>query len=225
MMHWPNKICTVQSSSVTHQNETSASDIDHRIPESEPEVSEANRNGDYSSAPIIAHAEDGYNWRKYGKRQVKNSDHPTSYYKCTHHNCPVKKKVERGQDGDITEIVYKGSHNHPLPPPDSRPGGPENVPNDHFQNIDGEVGTKLSVSLYTEEPADTSEAQEIIDVSSSPSNEDVHREIHGIVSLGFDGDEDATKSKRRLDQPSDYLRKACCILINQCSLFDHHRLY
>ncbi|KAH1256494.1 putative WRKY transcription factor 33 [Glycine max] len=30
-------------------------------------------------------------------------------------NCPTKKKVERSLEGHITEIVYKGSHNHPKP--------------------------------------------------------------------------------------------------------------
>ncbi|KAK8561585.1 hypothetical protein V6N13_149250 [Hibiscus sabdariffa] len=60
--------------------------------------------------------EDGYNWRKYGQKQVKGSENPRSYYKCTYPNCPTKKKVERSLvDGQITEIVYKGSHNHPKP--------------------------------------------------------------------------------------------------------------
>ncbi|XP_022752927.1 WRKY transcription factor WRKY24-like [Durio zibethinus] len=60
-------------------------------------------------------SEDGYNWRKYGQKQVKGSENPRSYYKCTYTNCPTKKKVERSLDGQITEIVYKGSHNHPKP--------------------------------------------------------------------------------------------------------------
>ncbi|KAL3819498.1 hypothetical protein ACJIZ3_005403 [Penstemon smallii] len=60
-------------------------------------------------------SEDGYNWRKYGQKQVKGSEYPRSYYKCTHSNCPVKKKVERSLDGQITEIIYKGQHNHSPP--------------------------------------------------------------------------------------------------------------
>nr|AJA32882.1 WRKY transcription factor [Brassica oleracea var. capitata] len=59
--------------------------------------------------------EDGYNWRKYGQKQVKGSENPRSYYKCTFPNCPTKKKVETSLEGQITEIVYKGSHNHPKP--------------------------------------------------------------------------------------------------------------
>ncbi|XP_048431322.1 probable WRKY transcription factor 33 [Pyrus x bretschneideri] len=60
-------------------------------------------------------SDDGFNWRKYGQKQVKGSENPRSYYKCTFPNCPTKKKVERSLDGQITQIVYKGSHNHPKP--------------------------------------------------------------------------------------------------------------
>lgn len=63
---------------------------------------------------------DGYNWRKYGQKQVKGSEYPRSYYKCTHLKCPVKKKVERSYDGQIAEIVYRGEHNHPKPQPPKR---------------------------------------------------------------------------------------------------------
>ncbi|KAJ4901198.1 putative WRKY transcription factor 3 [Raphanus sativus] len=70
-----------------------------------------------SSQPQTADkpADDGYNWRKYGQKQVKGSDFPRSYYKCTHPACPVKKKVERSQDGQVTEIIYKGQHSHEPP--------------------------------------------------------------------------------------------------------------
>lgn len=57
-------------------------------------------------------SDDGYTWRKYGQKTVKGSEFPRSYYKCTHQNCLVKKKVERSLDGHITEIIYKGEHNH-----------------------------------------------------------------------------------------------------------------
>nr|ABR16161.1 unknown [Picea sitchensis] len=73
---------------------------------------------------------DGYNWRKYGQKQVKGSEYPRSYYKCTHPNCPVKKKVERSHDGQITEIVYKGEHSHLKPQPTRRlPTGSTQHPN------------------------------------------------------------------------------------------------
>lgn len=61
-------------------------------------------------------SDDGYNWRKYGEKQVKGSENPRSYFKCTHPNCPTKKKVERSLlSGETTEIIYKGNHNHPKP--------------------------------------------------------------------------------------------------------------
>ncbi|KAL6529330.1 WRKY transcription factor 4 [Orobanche gracilis] len=69
----------------------------------------------FSNSIIDKPAEDGYNWRKYGQKHVKGAEYPRGYYKCTHPNCPVKKKVERSHDGQITEIIYKGQHNHPPP--------------------------------------------------------------------------------------------------------------
>ncbi|KAJ6835394.1 putative WRKY transcription factor 4 [Iris pallida] len=72
--------------------------------------------------------DDGYNWRKYGQKQVKGSEYPRSYYKCTHPKCPVKKKVERSFEGQVTEIIYKGQHNHQKPPP-SRRGKDSALPN------------------------------------------------------------------------------------------------
>lgn len=59
--------------------------------------------------------DDGYNWRKYGTKRVQGSENPRSYYRCTHPNCPTKKKVERSSEGQVTEIVYKGAHSHPKP--------------------------------------------------------------------------------------------------------------
>ncbi|PPD80090.1 hypothetical protein GOBAR_DD22967 [Gossypium barbadense] len=69
------------------------------------------------------HASDGYNWRKYGQKQVKGSEFPRSYYKCTRPGCPVKKKVERSLDGQVTEIIYKGQHNHQPPQQNKRAKG------------------------------------------------------------------------------------------------------
>ncbi|EEC68663.1 hypothetical protein OsI_37112 [Oryza sativa Indica Group] len=60
-------------------------------------------------------------WRKYGQKQVKGSEFPRSYYKCTHPTCPVKRKVEMTPDGRIAEIVYNGEHNHPKPHPPRKP--------------------------------------------------------------------------------------------------------
>ncbi|XP_021293950.1 probable WRKY transcription factor 71 [Herrania umbratica] len=64
----------------------------------------------------VDHLEDGYRWRKYGQKAVKNSPYPRSYYRCTTQKCTVKKRVERSfQDPSVVITTYEGQHNHPLP--------------------------------------------------------------------------------------------------------------
>ncbi|KAE8696448.1 putative WRKY transcription factor 71 [Hibiscus syriacus] len=64
----------------------------------------------------VDHLEDGYRWRKYGQKAVKNSQYPRSYYRCTTQKCTVKKRVERSyQDPSTVITTYEGRHNHPPP--------------------------------------------------------------------------------------------------------------
>ncbi|XP_057545073.1 WRKY transcription factor 71-like [Amaranthus tricolor] len=64
----------------------------------------------------VDHLEDGYRWRKYGQKAVKNSPYPRSYYRCTTQKCTVKKRVERSfQDPTTVITTYEGKHNHPVP--------------------------------------------------------------------------------------------------------------
>ncbi|CAN6727438.1 unnamed protein product [Malus baccata var. baccata] len=79
------------------------------------DISLSDQRSQPSSFTVDKPNDDGYNWRKYGQKQVKGSEFPRSYYKCTHPNCPVKKKVERSIEGQITEIIYRGEHNHERP--------------------------------------------------------------------------------------------------------------
>ncbi|URD98100.1 WRKY transcription factor [Musa troglodytarum] len=92
-----------------------------------------------NTAIVDRNAHDGYNWRKYGQKAVKGSEYPRSYYKCTHPKCPVKKKVECSVDGQVTEIIYKGQHNHQCPIPNKRTKEANSFPgglNGMNENID-----------------------------------------------------------------------------------------
>ncbi|KAM0903730.1 hypothetical protein ACQ4PT_018492 [Festuca glaucescens] len=60
--------------------------------------------------------DDGYKWRKYGKKSVKNSPSPRNYYRCSTEGCSVKKRVERDRDdANYVVTMYEGVHNHASP--------------------------------------------------------------------------------------------------------------
>ncbi|KZV35078.1 WRKY transcription factor 44 [Dorcoceras hygrometricum] len=154
---------------------------------------------------------DGHSWRKYGQKQVKGSEYPRSYYKCTYPSCLVKKMVERTLDDQIAEVVYKGEHNH------LKPQGPAcdaaqieaNNPVSNDQKADriesqaNEPKDQISVESYTQldyvgvSPRMNGPVMDVFfDISASTSNDVEKGEWEeGTEALGLEND--GSKSKRR----------------------------
>ncbi|EOY16908.1 hypothetical protein QUC31_001246 [Theobroma cacao] len=64
--------------------------------------------------------DDGYKWRKYGKKRVKNNPNPRNYYRCSTAGCKVKKRVERDkEDPRFVITTYEGKHHHESPSADT----------------------------------------------------------------------------------------------------------
>ncbi|XP_057960521.1 probable WRKY transcription factor 20 isoform X2 [Malania oleifera] len=140
-------------------------------------------------------AEDGYNWRKYGQKHVKGSEFPRSYYKCTHPNCQVKKQVERSHEGKITEIIYKGRHDHPKPQPRRRfPVG--TILSMHGENLD-----KFNCLTNTQDKTSNAHGQ-----TSYHCEPDASPELLPVTASDDehddDNDEDDPDSKRRKQDSS-----------------------
>ncbi|CAK9142370.1 unnamed protein product [Ilex paraguariensis] len=142
-------------------------------------------------------ADDGYNWRKYGQKQVKGSEYPRSYYKCTHPKCSVKKQVERSVDGQVTEIIYKGQHNHQPPQSNKRvkdTGNPSNSElgsEAHAGNLNKskEVVSSYSLSMKDQESSQAAPEQ-LSGLSDSEEVVDAETKVD-------ERDEDEPESKRR----------------------------
>ncbi|ONK77012.1 uncharacterized protein A4U43_C02F2200 [Asparagus officinalis] len=126
---------------------------------------------------------DGYNWRKYGQKQVKGSEYPRSYYKCTHPSCPMKKKVERSFDGNIAEIVYKGEHNHPKPQPAKRLAAVSEEQS-FVNNNNNNIGNNLLGSSHDSF------------IGTTLSHYDGTPDLSGVCS-GIENDNERHKSKKR----------------------------
>ncbi|XP_057508880.1 probable WRKY transcription factor 32 [Actinidia eriantha] len=58
---------------------------------------------------------DGYNWRKYGQKQVKSPQGSRSYYRCTYSDCHAKKIEFCDHSNHVIDVISKGQHNHDPP--------------------------------------------------------------------------------------------------------------
>ncbi|KAF5177738.1 Wrky transcription factor susiba2 [Thalictrum thalictroides] len=156
------------------------------------------------TSPSIAadrSSEDGYNWRKYGQKHVKGCEFPRSYYKCTHPNCQVKKQLERSHDGQITEIIYKGKHDHPKPQPSRRMAvgtivSAQEEGSDRFSSLNN-AEDKLS-SAYGNRQIQPNGSPEFFPVTAVDDNVDgTGAPSNGITNEVEDDDDDDPEAKRR----------------------------
>ncbi|XP_076936215.1 putative WRKY transcription factor 20 [Bidens hawaiensis] len=135
-------------------------------------------------------SDDGYNWRKYGQKVVKGSEHPRSYYKCTHPNCEVKKIFERSYTtGQITEIVYKGTHDHPKPQPSRRFSAGA------LMSIQEEKPDKLQYQTYQAGSANTGQNPNL-DASGTPLQSPRQENQDSIDEVDEDDDDPYSKKRR-----------------------------
>ncbi|CAA2946255.1 probable WRKY transcription factor 4 [Olea europaea subsp. europaea] len=156
-----------------------------------------------ASVAVNKPTNDGYNWRKYGQKHVKASECPRSYYKCTHFNCPVKKKVERSVDGHITEITYKGQHNHDVPQPSKR--GRDSCA------LEGTSNSQVKPVISSQIQSEMSLEKGVVPFQPGPSKvqvstQSVSEHLPGSINLDEvedstivknDGDDDEPNTKRR----------------------------
>ncbi|CAN6287344.1 unnamed protein product [Urochloa humidicola] len=58
--------------------------------------------------------EDGYEWKKYGQKFIKNIQKKRSYFRCRHKLCGVKKRVEWHPSDPAADlrVFYEGAHQH-----------------------------------------------------------------------------------------------------------------
>ncbi|KAG8491048.1 hypothetical protein CXB51_014204 [Gossypium anomalum] len=69
--------------------------------------------------------DDGYRWRKYGKKKrienlADDGEKCRNYYQCSSEGCKVKKRVERErEDPRFVITTYVGKHNHETLSPSS----------------------------------------------------------------------------------------------------------
>lgn len=86
------------------------------IPTKQEQRSHSRVVNNLSVSPVLrTPPRDGYNWRKYGQKQVKSPKGSRSYYRCTYSDCCAKKIECSNDSGNVIEIVNKGLHSHEPP--------------------------------------------------------------------------------------------------------------
>ncbi|RVW23515.1 putative WRKY transcription factor 32 [Vitis vinifera] len=123
-MHSSTESSSVPKSEISMPNSTPGVENPLALPQDNASIKQRADQKDFSDhktqladTVVMNIPNDGYNWRKYGQKQVKSTESSRSYYRCTYSDCDAKKKVQQcHQSGFVTGVIYKGFHNHDPPP-------------------------------------------------------------------------------------------------------------
>lgn len=141
---------------------------------------------------------DGFNWRKYGQKQVKS---PTtgsrSYYRCTQSNCCAKKIECWDHSGHVIETVYKSEHSHDPPRKISSIRESKIVPSNE-PTAENSVLVKPVNALKDSDPSTSSKAQEETPCSSDKTPQN---------SSGINGNGKIVLKEEHVDEPDPKRRK------------------
>ncbi|KAK4784053.1 hypothetical protein SAY86_018421 [Trapa natans] len=119
-----------------------------------------------SSAVLKPSSRDGYNWRKYGQKQVKNPQGSRSYFRCTDSRCYAK-KIEFSDDlGQLRETIYKSQHNHD--PPKKVNSARQSRIVKTVAPTKQSKATKYPIQLLNESNPSTTSREAVLDMSMVP---------------------------------------------------------
>ncbi|KAI3446942.1 hypothetical protein Pfo_003607 [Paulownia fortunei] len=118
-----------------------------------------------SVVPVLK-TPDGYNWRKYGQKQVKSPEGSRSYYRCTFSDCYAKKIECCDRSNRLIETVYRSYHNHD--PPQKVNGTRENRPALPIVPVNGSNDTSHPVRCVNDPAPSTPSKEPLLGIDEIP---------------------------------------------------------
>ncbi|KAK8597483.1 hypothetical protein V6N13_094889 [Hibiscus sabdariffa] len=164
---------------------------------------EANQQKSYnlkmvSVVPIVK-TPDGYNWRKYGQKQVKSPKGSPSYYKCTFSDCQAKKIECSDHTGHVVEIVNKGTHGHEPPRKNNSARERKNVSSTAL--VSHKIVTAQPIRMLNDSDPSTSSKESLPETTVIP-------ERKRSCSSGSDGNVDVQVKEELTSEPEPKKRQA-----------------
>ncbi|KAL4285346.1 hypothetical protein GQ457_16G000890 [Hibiscus cannabinus] len=164
---------------------------------------EANQQKSYnlkmvSVVPIVK-TPDGYNWRKYGQKQVKSPKGSRSYYKCTFSDCQAKKIECSDHTGHVVEIVNKGTHGHEPPRKNNSARERKNVSSTAL--VSHKIVTAQPIRMLNDSDPSTSSKESVPETTVIP-------ERKRSCSSGSDGNVDVQVKEELTSEPEPRKRQA-----------------